>query len=161
MPIKVSDHWQQFVLKDKTNSRAVNVYMTNRCKFYTGQNSLIFDCDKIKSVKNVQKPINDCIAFEKDDLLYVAIVEFKGRRPDFDHAIAQLCSGKDFAEQIIKDSEIKEKYKMYLIIVAKSHPSSGARLRYTKRKSLKSKMPILTARCRDTFSDVRKKDPAY
>jgi len=151
MPIQISNHWQRFVLKDDSN-----VYTSHGCKFYTNQDSLIIDCDKIKKAQNVQEPINDCIAFEKTDLLYVAIVEFKGKRPDYDHAIAQLCYGKNIAEQIIKDSGIKEKHKLYMIIVAKSHPSSSARLRHRKRKSLGSGIPLLTARCNDTFSTARK-----
>jgi len=156
MIIQLSSHWQQFALKDS------NVCASKSCKFYTSKNSLIIDCDKIKMTKNVHGPINDYIAFEKDDLFYVGIVEFKGKRPDYNRALSQLCSGKHIAEKIIKDSAIKEKPKMYMITVAKSNPASGAILKHkkrpkrAKRKRPKADVPLVTARCGDTFSDARR-----
>jgi len=113
--------------------------------------------------KNVRGPINDYIVFEKDDLFYVGIVEFKGKHPDYSHAMSQLCSGKHIAEKIIKDSAIKEKPKIYMIIVADSHPSSEFMLQHKKRKRSKHKKKkrskadvTVTARCGDTFSYARR-----
>jgi len=149
-PIQISAHWRQFVLK---NCHSVSV---PKCKFYTAKNSLIIDCDKIKAAHRTQKPINDYIAFEKDDLFYVGIVEFKGKNPDFKHAMAQLCSGKEIAEQIISDSGIKEKPQTYMFVVSPSASSADTILASLKKQASKTGVIFKTIRCCRSFSSARK-----
>jgi len=152
MTILISKYWEQFVV-----TKCSTISKTLGCEFCVGRNSLIFDCDKIKIAENITDPINDCIAIERDDQLYVGIVDLKGKRYPPDHTMAQLRTGETIARRIINDSNIKEKHKMYKIIVAKSHPFSSARLSHIKRKSLKSGLPLITAHCDDTFYNARKK----
>lgn len=153
MTIPINEYWKQFVSK---NCRTID--KSRGCEFCVGPNSLIMDCDKIKEAENSHEPINDCIAIEKDGFFYIGIVEIKGKSTNLEHTMAQLDTGERIALRILKDSNIKEGYKMYKIIVAKSYPHSGASLRYKKRKLLKtSGTPLITVSCNDTFANVRKK----
>ena len=153
MPLSIHEYWMQFATR---NCRTID--KSHKCEFCVGPNSLIMDCDKIKLVENSHEPINDCIAFEKTDLLYVAIVEIKGKSTNLEHTLTQLSTGENIALRIIKDSHITESYKMYKIIVAKSYPHSGASLRRIKRKFLRtSNTPLITVSCNDSFSNARKK----
>lgn len=153
MTILINKHWKQFVSK-----KCRTIDKSHSCEFCVGPNSLILDCDKIKADENFREPINDCIAIEKDNFFYIGIVEIKGRSTSLEHTMAQLATGERIALRILKDSNIKEGYKMYKIIVAKSYPHSGASLMRMKRKLLKtSSAPLITVSCNDTFANVRKK----
>lgn len=151
MTIQISKYWKQFITKDcRTMGKP------HRCEFCVGPDSLIVDCDMIKRIKNHHEPINDCIAFEKDGLHHVGIVEMKGKNPRLAHTLQQLDSGERIALQIIKDSGIKN-YKIYKIIAATSYPPSFARILRSKRRRSKSDTPIISTHCNDTFSNARKK----
>jgi len=153
MTISIDAYWKQFITE-----KCHTISKSYHCEFCVGSDSLVIDCDRVKTAENSHEPINDCIVFEKDGLLYVAIVEIKGKHQQIDHTLKQLDSGKNIALRIIKDSNMNENYKMYKVIVAKSYPHSAAAvIKYAKRKLLKSDAPLKTVSCNETFSHARSK----
>lgn len=127
------------------------------CVFCSGPGSVVLDCDRIMASGRLSGVNPDCLVFERDGTLHVGIVELKGRRYRLEHAIAQLEAGRELATKILSDLGIKN-YRIYLIIVAPSHPGSALRVRRARQRSTSAKRSmIITARCGDTFSKARRR----
>lgn len=136
--------------------RCRSVGNSGACAFCSGPGSVVLDCDQIMESGLLSGVGPDCIVFEKDGELHVAVVELKGRRYRLGHAIAQLEAGKALAVKILSDLGIKN-YRIYLIIVAPSHPGSALRVKRAMQRSMSARhSTIITARCGDTFSKARR-----
>ncbi len=146
----ISQSWKKFVTSRCRSAGSAS------CVFCSGPGSVVLDFDRILAHYRLPGVGPDCLVFEKDGTLHVGVVELKGRRYRLEHAIAQLEAGQALATKILSDLGVKN-YKIYLIIVAPSHPGSALKARRARQRSTPAKRSaIITARCGDTFSKARR-----
>jgi len=153
---KIKKDWGKYVIKTCKGKSDCFVCAT------AGVPSVALDCDALKvdaafnSIKARHGKSSDCLLIEHDNVMQVAVIEFKSNWSDGAGAARQLLAGCQIAKTLLSEYKPKKEYKIYLIVSANRHPEMvRKKFCHEIKTSGESIERVITAGCHEQFESLR------
>jgi len=152
----IKKDWNKYVVKACSGKSDCSVCATKDAP------SVALDCDALKSDDAFNKinakygKSSDCLLIEHDDVLNVAVVEFKSNWYDGSGAAEQVLAGCRIAKSLLSRYKLQKRARIYLIVSA-TRSTVAVRKKFLSeiKRSKEDIEDAITAGCHDEFKNLR------